>query len=118
MSETVVLYYAKPIKPFASVQTTKPNLHWKLNALPKQVESCINNVFLEHLLSRGKHGVHYPFDNHKLNDCRSFGDASMKEFVLAKPAISQTILNHESQFMILACDGLWYVVPLGLNWVW
>ena len=41
---------------------------------------------------------------------RSFGDSSMKEFVIAKPSISQTILNNDSHFIILACDGLWDVI--------
>ncbi|KAH9935625.1 phosphatase 2C-like domain-containing protein [Fomitopsis serialis] len=41
---------------------------------------------------------------------RSLGDSSMKEFVVGAPYTTETELNEEDEFLILACDGLWDVV--------
>ena len=46
---------------------------------------------------------------------RAFGDHGMKQFVIAEPYITKTILNDESTvgdcpFLILACDGVWDVM--------
>ncbi|OJT06950.1 Protein phosphatase 2C -like protein [Trametes pubescens] len=41
---------------------------------------------------------------------RSLGDSSMKEFVVGSPYTTETELNEEDEFLILACDGLWDVV--------
>ncbi|KAH9931153.1 protein serine/threonine phosphatase 2C [Epithele typhae] len=41
---------------------------------------------------------------------RSLGDSSMKEFVVGSPYTTETELNEQDEFLILACDGLWDVV--------
>jgi protein phosphatase PTC1 len=40
---------------------------------------------------------------------RSLGDASMKEFVVGSPYTTETVLDDEDEFLIVACDGLWDV---------
>ncbi|WOO82399.1 Protein phosphatase 2C 1 [Vanrija pseudolonga] len=40
---------------------------------------------------------------------RSLGDASMKEFVVGSPYTTETVLDEEDEFLIVACDGLWDV---------
>ncbi|ORY26483.1 phosphatase 2C-domain-containing protein [Naematelia encephala] len=40
---------------------------------------------------------------------RSLGDASMKEFVVGSPYTTETALNDDDEFLIVACDGLWDV---------
>jgi protein phosphatase PTC1 len=37
---------------------------------------------------------------------RSLGDLSMKEFVISNPYTTQTELNENDLFLILACDGV------------
>lgn len=37
---------------------------------------------------------------------RSLGDSSMKEFVVGSPYTTETELNEEDEFLILACDGV------------
>ena len=42
---------------------------------------------------------------------RSLGDHGLKEYVIAKPYVSETTLTKaEGQFVIVACDGLWDVM--------
>mmetsp|Transcript_7237 Transcript_7237/g.20114 ORF Transcript_7237/g.20114 Transcript_7237/m.20114 type:complete len:300 (+) Transcript_7237:149-1048(+) len=42
---------------------------------------------------------------------RSMGDHGLKEYVIAKPYVSETTLTKaEGQFIIVACDGLWDVM--------
>jgi protein phosphatase PTC1 len=41
---------------------------------------------------------------------RSFGDHNLKKFVTARPFTSERILDENSSFLIIACDGLWDVV--------
>ncbi|KAK8844767.1 hypothetical protein IAR55_006617 [Kwoniella newhampshirensis] len=40
---------------------------------------------------------------------RSLGDASMKEFVVGSPYTTETALDDQDEFLIVACDGLWDV---------
>ncbi|OWZ58350.1 protein phosphatase [Cryptococcus neoformans 125.91] len=40
---------------------------------------------------------------------RSLGDASMKEFVVGAPYTTETTLDEQDEFLIVACDGLWDV---------
>ncbi|KAL7420358.1 mgpp2cl-1, protein phosphatase 2C-like protein 1 [Cryptotrichosporon argae] len=40
---------------------------------------------------------------------RSLGDASMKEFVVGSPYTTETQLDDQDEFLIVACDGLWDV---------
>ncbi|KAJ1929106.1 phosphatase 2C [Tieghemiomyces parasiticus] len=40
---------------------------------------------------------------------RALGDSSMKDVVVGHPYTTETDLNHEDTFLILACDGLWDV---------
>ncbi|ORX35082.1 phosphatase 2C-domain-containing protein, partial [Kockovaella imperatae] len=40
---------------------------------------------------------------------RSLGDASMKEFVVGAPYTTETTLDDQDEFLIVACDGLWDV---------
>jgi len=40
---------------------------------------------------------------------RSLGDASMKEFVVGSPYTTETNLDEQDDFLIVACDGLWDV---------
>ncbi|WVN88535.1 uncharacterized protein L203_103746 [Cryptococcus depauperatus CBS 7841] len=40
---------------------------------------------------------------------RSLGDSSMKEFVVGSPYTTETILDENDEFLIVACDGLWDV---------
>ncbi|BEJ13699.1 hypothetical protein CspHIS471_0308730 [Cutaneotrichosporon sp. HIS471] len=40
---------------------------------------------------------------------RSLGDASMKEFVVGSPYTTETVLDDDDEFLIVACDGLWDV---------
>lgn len=40
---------------------------------------------------------------------RSLGDASMKEFVVGSPYTTETALDENDEFLIVACDGLWDV---------
>lgn len=37
---------------------------------------------------------------------RSLGDASMKEFVVGSPYTTETVLDEEDEFLIVACDGV------------
>lgn len=51
--------------------------------------------------------------NHRVNGVlavtRSLGDASMKEFVVGAPYTTETVLDDDDEFLIVACDGLWDV---------
>nr|XP_019048209.1 protein phosphatase [Kwoniella bestiolae CBS 10118]OCF27139.1 protein phosphatase [Kwoniella bestiolae CBS 10118] len=40
---------------------------------------------------------------------RSLGDSSMKEFVVGSPYTTETALDDQDEFLIVACDGLWDV---------
>jgi protein phosphatase PTC1 len=40
---------------------------------------------------------------------RALGDEELKEFVIGRPFTAKVKLTKESQFLILACDGLWDV---------
>lgn len=42
---------------------------------------------------------------------RSLGDSSMKEFVVGSPYTTETLLNEEDEFLILACDGVRVLMP-------
>lgn len=44
---------------------------------------------------------------------RSLGDASMKEFVVGAPYTTQTDLDDEDEFLIVACDGVSVQMSLG-----
>lgn len=37
---------------------------------------------------------------------RSLGDASMKEFVVGAPYTTETVLDDDDEFLIVACDGV------------
>lgn len=37
---------------------------------------------------------------------RSLGDASMKEFVVGSPYTTETTLDDQDEFLIVACDGV------------
>lgn len=39
---------------------------------------------------------------------RSLGDSSMKEFVVGAPYTTETTLDDEDEFLIVACDGVSY----------
>ena len=41
---------------------------------------------------------------------RSFGDHSMKKFVVARPHVSETDLVDGDDFLIIACDGVWDIL--------
>jgi protein phosphatase PTC1 len=41
---------------------------------------------------------------------RSFGDYSLKKYVTCEPYTSTTKINSSSQFIIIACDGVWDVL--------
>jgi len=41
---------------------------------------------------------------------RSFGDFALKRYVTCDPYTSTTKLNEKSQFLIIACDGVWDVL--------
>ncbi|KAI8588024.1 phosphatase 2C-like domain-containing protein [Geranomyces variabilis] len=40
---------------------------------------------------------------------RSLGDISMKEWVIGSPYTTETVLDEQDSFLILACDGIWDV---------
>ncbi|KAM0912675.1 hypothetical protein ACQ4PT_012646 [Festuca glaucescens] len=42
---------------------------------------------------------------------RAFGDRLLKQFVVAEPEIQEQEIDDELEFLILASDGLWDVVP-------
>ncbi|CUM62564.1 uncharacterized protein PRCAT00000116001 [Priceomyces carsonii] len=42
---------------------------------------------------------------------RSLGDTYMKDLVVGRPFTTSTEITPKDEFMILACDGLWDVVP-------
>ncbi|XP_010537111.1 PREDICTED: probable protein phosphatase 2C 76 [Tarenaya hassleriana] len=42
---------------------------------------------------------------------RAFGNRMLKQFVVAEPEIQDLEINHEFEFLVLASDGLWDVVP-------
>jgi len=42
---------------------------------------------------------------------RSLGDHCMKSFIIGDPHLETVELNPEDSFLILACDGVWDVVP-------
>ncbi|KAG6490227.1 probable protein phosphatase 2C 52 [Zingiber officinale] len=42
---------------------------------------------------------------------RAFGNRLLKQFVLAEPEIQEQLVDEELEFLILASDGLWDVVP-------
>lgn len=44
---------------------------------------------------------------------RSLGDASVKEFVVGSPYTTETALDENDEFLIVACDG----VSLPLAWI-
>lgn len=37
---------------------------------------------------------------------RSLGDTSMKEFVVGSPYTTETVLDDNDEFLIVACDGV------------
>ena len=37
---------------------------------------------------------------------RSLGDTSMKEFVVGSPYTTETVLDDQDEFLIVACDGV------------
>ncbi|EIN12532.1 protein serine/threonine phosphatase 2C [Punctularia strigosozonata HHB-11173 SS5] len=41
---------------------------------------------------------------------RSFGDHDLKQWVIAEPYTTRTVLEEVDEFMIIACDGLWDVM--------
>jgi serine/threonine protein phosphatase PrpC len=41
---------------------------------------------------------------------RSLGDQGMKEFVVGRPFLSETVIMDDDEFIIVACDGLWDVM--------
>ena len=41
---------------------------------------------------------------------RSFGDHSLKQFVVSTPFVNSMALTEEDDFLILACDGVWDVM--------
>ena len=41
---------------------------------------------------------------------RSFGDHSIKEFIISEPYIQSRILPNSNSFIILACDGVFDVL--------
>ncbi|KAL1206688.1 putative protein phosphatase 2C 76 [Cardamine amara subsp. amara] len=42
---------------------------------------------------------------------RAFGNRMLKQFVVAEPEIQDLEIDHEAEFLVLASDGLWDVVP-------
>ncbi|KAJ4907550.1 putative protein phosphatase 2C 76 [Raphanus sativus] len=42
---------------------------------------------------------------------RAFGNRMLKQFVIAEPEIQDLEIDHEDEFLVLASDGLWDVVP-------
>ncbi|KAG6466793.1 hypothetical protein ZIOFF_075397 [Zingiber officinale] len=42
---------------------------------------------------------------------RAFGNRLLKQFVLAEPEIQEQLVDEELEFLVLASDGLWDVVP-------
>lgn len=42
---------------------------------------------------------------------RAFGNRMLKQFVVAEPEIQDREINEEFEFLVLASDGLWDVVP-------
>lgn len=42
---------------------------------------------------------------------RAFGNRLLKQFVVAEPEIQEQEIDDEADFLILASDGLWDVVP-------
>ncbi|KAF8116811.1 hypothetical protein N665_0014s0073 [Sinapis alba] len=42
---------------------------------------------------------------------RAFGNRMLKQFVIAEPEIQDLEIDHEAEFLVLASDGLWDVVP-------
>lgn len=50
--------------------------------------------------------------NGVLNVTRSLGDSSMKEYVVGAPYTTETELNEEDEFLILACDGVRCIFPI------
>ncbi|KAL5989300.1 hypothetical protein ACLOJK_010190 [Asimina triloba] len=42
---------------------------------------------------------------------RAFGNRLLKQFVVAEPEIQEQEINEEMEFLVLASDGLWDVVP-------
>ncbi|VVB15774.1 unnamed protein product [Arabis nemorensis] len=42
---------------------------------------------------------------------RAFGNRMLKQFVVAEPEIQDIEIDHEAEFLVLASDGLWDVVP-------
>lgn len=55
--------------------------------------------------------------NHRVNGVlavtRSLGDASMKDFVVGSPYTTETRLEKEDEFLIIACDGVSTVLGTG-----
>ena len=46
---------------------------------------------------------------------RSLGDSSMKEFVVGAPYTTETALDQDDEFLIVACDGVsckWHIYSL------
>ncbi|XP_074580141.1 putative protein phosphatase 2C 52 [Curcuma longa] len=42
---------------------------------------------------------------------RAFGNRLLKQFVLAEPEIQEQVVDEDLEFLVLASDGLWDVVP-------
>jgi hypothetical protein len=43
---------------------------------------------------------------------RSLGDSAMKDFVVGAPYTTETELSAHDEFLIIACDGVRYLIPL------
>lgn len=46
---------------------------------------------------------------------RAFGDKSLKKHLSSEPDVEVVMIDDDTEFIILASDGLWKVIPLSIS---
>lgn len=58
------------------------------------------------------HSGDVPRVDGQLAVARAFGDKSLKKHLSSEPDITKEVIDEDTEFIILASDGLWKVGPM------